>query len=199
MLTLLHWYRLKWAIAPRNAVNQGQCQQHLMSMKILQWINIQPFLGLYGFFSYLLILLSLVLLRLPPSPFPLSVSLFVARGQFVIESTSFSHLVTVIQWCECINKRIRQGWHLAVLSPPPLALSPSHRHTVSLSHTHTLSPSLPLFLSHSLSHTCIVGVCVPLLRWVTQPPALGIPAQLIILHPWDADHCELGHQTRRPH
>lgn len=153
MLTLLHWYRLKWAIAPRNAVNQGQCQQHLMSMKILQWINIQPFLGLYGFFSYLLILLSLVLLRLPPSPFPLSVSLFVARGQFVIESTSFSHLVTVIQWCECINKRIRQGWHLAVLFPSSsLALSPSHRQTycISLILTHTLFPSC--FLCHTLSH-----------------------------------------------
>lgn len=173
-------------------------------MEILWWINIQTFCGLASPFSLVCFYPCLSHLALSHS---CSVYLTVSSirectccpRSVCNREPSFSFLVTAIQWWEGTNKRIRQGWHLAVLSPPPLALSPSHRHTVSLSHTHTLSPSLPLFLSHSLSHTCIVGVCVPLLRWVTQPPALGIPAQLIILHPWDADHCELGHQTRRPH
>lgn len=108
--------------------------------------------------SHCIHLWSVIWLSLPPtpSPFPLSVSVCVARGHFVTESTSFSHLVAAIQWWECTNKRIRQGWHLATRPSP----SHRHRHTVSLSHililTHTFSLPLlshPLTLQHTLTHT----------------------------------------------
>lgn len=74
----------------QGAFDQGYTQQHFA----------------YGSSSPTLLLLhsciSLMAAPLPPSsccflsPFPLSASVLVARGQFVTENTSFSHLVAAI-------------------------------------------------------------------------------------------------------
>lgn len=57
-----------------------------------------------------------------------------------------------------------------------------------------LSYSHGICASCSVSHSHSVGASVPCMRWVTQAAALGIPVQLIILHPGDTAHCKLGHQ-----
>lgn len=127
-------------------------------MEILWWINIQTFCGLASPFSLVCFYPCLSHLALSHS---CSVYLTVSSirectccpRSVCNREPSFSFLVTAIQWWEGTNKRIRQGWHLAVLFPSSsLALSPSHRQTycISLILTHTLFPSC--FLCHTLSH-----------------------------------------------
>lgn len=65
--------------------------------------------------------------------------------------------------------------HLPTLLP--------HALNMSFLLTLLLSFSLPPIPPPSVSHLYSVGVSVPCMRWVTQAAALGIPGQLIILHP----------------
>lgn len=137
--------------------------------------------------TFTLLLLPPPAMFFSPSPFPLSVSALVARGHFVTENTSFSHLVAAIQWSVCTNKHIRQRWHAPTHLPPP---PPLHL----LSQTSNMSSLLARFLFPSLTFT--LGVNVPLhevgyTSCCPGNPRLGhYPAPLR-----HTAHCKLGHQT----
>lgn len=78
----------------------------------------------------------------------LFLSVLFARGQFVTENTSFSHLVAAIQWLVCTNKHVKQGWHAPSSPLKPFSTDikyvlPALSATVSLpvSHLQWVSPA----------------------------------------------------------
>lgn len=120
--------------------------------------------------------------EVPSSPWltMLSVSIsflraLVARGQFVTESTSFSHLDAAIPRLVCTNKR---GWHVPTYPPALLLLQTWKYVPATDSHAGLERVILPIppFSAWDGLHK--------LLPWESQSSSLS----------WDTARCKWGHQ-----
>ena len=135
---------------------------------------------------------SRLLLAPPPAMLSISISSFCECSRRPRSVCHREHKLFSLGCCDSMIGVYKQAYQAGMTCTPLTPSSPAPQTSnmsFLLSLSLPLSPSLSLFLCLSLTPS------VPCMRWVTQAAALGIPGQLIILHPWDTAHCKLGHQT----